>query len=268
MINASIVLYNHTLVEIKELIHTLRTCSLIKDIFLIDNSAKKNDELLALPTTYIFNGKNLGYGAAHNIAIRKTIEQQIPYHLVINPDVQFDGKILDELIDFMDVNADVGQLMPKIIYPDGETQYLCKLLPKPSDLLFRRFFPSKWTKKKNDIFELRHSGYNKIMDVPYLSGCFMLLRTKALKEVGLFDERFFMYPEDIDLTRRMHRKYRTVFYPNVEVVHRHERGSYRNIKLLLIHAWNIAKYFNKYGWIFDAERKKINEDTLKKLNLL
>lgn len=268
MINASIVLYNHILAEIKELIHTLHTCSLVKDVFLIDNSPKKNDELLSLPATYIFNGKNLGYGTAHNIAIRKTIEQQIPYHLVLNPDIQLDGNKLNELIEYMEKNECVGHLMPKTIYPDGEIQYLCKLLPKPSDLLFRRFLSSKWTKKRNDIFELRQSGYNKIMDIPYLSGCFMLLRTSVLEDIGLFDERFFMYPEDIDLTRRIHRKYRTIFYPYVSIIHHHEQGSYKNFKLLLVHAWNIVKYFNKWGWFFDSERKKINEETLKKLKLL
>ena len=94
---------------------------------------------------------------------------------------------------------------------------------------------------------MRDTGYNQIMDVPYLSGSFMLLRTSALKEVGLFDERFFMYPEDIDLTRRIGAKYRTIFYPEVSVIHHHEKASYKSVKLLIIHVWNIMKYFWKWG---------------------
>ena len=268
MINASIVLYNPALSEIKDLILILRDSKNIHEVFLIDNSPTQSPDFRALPVTYIFNGKNLGYGAAHNIAIRKTLAAGIPYHLVVNPDIRFDGEIIGELMTYMDANPDIGHLMPKVFYPDGKIQYLCKLLTKPSDLIFRRFFPSSWTRKSNDKFELRTSGYDKIMEAPYLSGCFMLLRTQALKEIGLFDERFFMYPEDIDLTRRMHRKYRTVFYPNVSIVHHHEQGSYKSKKLLFVHLWNLIKYFNKYGWFFDPERKKINQETRRKVNLL
>ena len=249
MLNASIVLYNHKVAEIESLVNSLKQCKKTKEVYLIDNSPKENIGFKELGVIYIFNGKNLGYGSAHNIAFRKTIEQQIPYHLVVNPDIQFDSEILYELLDYMEKNADIGHLMPKVLYPNGKIQYLCKLLPKPSDLFFRRFLPSKWTKKSNEIFELRASGYDKIMEVPYLSGCFMLLRTKALEAIGLFDERFFMYPEDIDLTRRIHQKYKTIFYPYVNVAHHHAQASYQNVKLLGVHLWNLVKYFNKWGWL-------------------
>ena len=268
MLNTSIVLYNHSVVEIEPLIKSLRQSKQVDEMFLIDNSPVRNPDFEKLPATYIFNNKNLGYGAAHNIAIRKTIEQDIPFHLVVNPDIEFESSILEELEDFMQKNSDVGLLMPKVLYPTGEIQYLCKLLPKPSDLFFRRFLPNTWYQQSNQRFELRQSGYDKLMDVPYLSGCFMLLRTQALKNVGLFDERFFMYPEDIDLTRRIHREYRTVFYPNVSVIHNHTQGSYKSGLLLWVHLINMIRYFNKWGWFFDAERKKVNEETLRKLNLL
>jgi len=106
-----------------------------------------------------------------------------------------------------------------------------------------------------------------LLDVPYLSGCFMLFRTEALKEVGLFDERFFMYPEDIDLTRRIHAKYRTVFYPEVSIIHHHAQSSYLNLKMLFIHITNMVKYFNKWGWILDKERKIINKKILEQLKM-
>jgi GT2 family glycosyltransferase len=93
----------------------------------------------------------------------------------------------------------------------------------------------------------------------------MFLRTEALEEVGLFDERFFMYPEDIDLTRRIHSKYRTVFYPDVSIIHHHAKDSYESIKMLKIHIVNIIKYFNKWGWIFDKDRRVINKETIDQL---
>jgi len=264
-INVSIVLYNHSLAEVTLLVGTLRESSMVSSIFLIDNSPVYNSEFSMLPVTYIFNNKNLGYGAAHNIAIRKTIDQKLPYHLVVNPDITFDPIILKNIVNFMDNNSDTGLLMPKVYYPNGEIQYLCKLLPTPADLIFRRFLPRKWAQKQIAKFEMRAWGYNHTMDVPYLSGCFMFLRTEAVRQAGMFDERFFMYPEDIDLTRRIHRKYRTVFYPEVSVVHQHAQGSYKNLKLLFIHVWNMIKYFNKWGWVFDKERREVNNETLKQL---
>lgn len=262
MLNASIVLYNHVLEEIAPLVNTLLHSDNVSTVFLIDNSPEKLSGVENLKVNYIFTGKNMGYGAAHNIAIRKTIEQNIPYHLVVNPDVSFDSGILNKIEGYMDAHREIGHLMPKVLYPDGEIQYLCKLIPTPSDLIFRRFLPASLTRKRMYQFELRHSGYDKIIDVPYLSGSFMFLRTEALKEVGLFDERFFMYPEDIDLTRRIHQKYRTVFYPEVSIIHHHAQSSYKDKKMLFIHMKNMIKYFNKWGWLFDKERRQVNRKIL------
>lgn len=265
MLNVSIVLYKHSILEIKPLIEMLEESLLVTGIYLIDNSPTSSNNYNDLHKSYIFTGKNLGYGSAHNIAIRQTIEQGIPYHLVINPDISFDPSILTEIEEFMNNNPDIGLLMPKILYPNGEIQYLCKLIPTPFDLIVRRFLPKSWTRKRTEKFELLESGYNHIMDVPYLSGCFMFLRTDALKKTGLFDERFFMYPEDIDLTRRIHRQFRTVFYPTVSVIHHHAQSSYISNRMLFVHIFNMVKYFNKWGWLFDKERRKVNRETLEQL---
>ncbi len=265
MLNVSIVLYNHSLSEITPLVETLRKSKAVSQIFLVDNSPKESFEFKTLAASYYFTGKNIGYGSAHNIAIRQTLEQGLPYHLVINPDISFKPDILQKIEEFMNINSDIGLLMPKIFYPNGEIQYLCKLIPTPFDLIFRRFLPKSWTQKRMYKFELRSSGYNRMLEVPYLSGCFMFLRTEALRRTGLFDERFFMYPEDIDLTRRIFRLYRTVFFPNVSVIHHHAQGSYISIKMLFIHISNMITYFNKWGWIFDKERRRVNRKTLKQL---
>jgi hypothetical protein len=263
MINCSIVIYHNSVAEITSLVEYLRQSEVVGKIYLIDNSPKIDTGFNKLTDSYIFNNKNAGYGSAHNIAIHRTIEQGMPYHLVINPDISFDPSILTKIEDFMNNNPEIGLLMPNILYPNGEIQYLCKLIPTPFDLIFRRFLPESWTKKRTEKFELHESGYNRIMDVPYLSGCFMFLRTKAIDKAGMFDERFFMYPEDIDLTRRIHRQFRTVFYPLVTVTHFHAQSSYTSTKMLFIHIFNMIKYFNKWGWIFDKERRKVNRETLK-----
>jgi GT2 family glycosyltransferase len=265
MINVSIVLYKHSILEVKPLVEMLRKSDVVSTVFLIDNSPELHPEFEMLDVSYHFTGKNIGYGAGHNLAIRKTIAQNTPYHLVVNPDISFDPKILGQIQCFMDNNTGIGHIMPKVYYPNREIQYLCKLIPTPFDLILRRFLPQKWTAKRTAKFELRNSGYNKLIDVPYLSGCFMFLRTEALKEVGLFDERFFMYPEDIDLTRRIQQKYRTVYYPDVKIIHHHAQSSYIDFKMLMIHMVNMIKYFNKWGWIFDKERRVVNREILKQI---
>ena len=187
--------------------------------------------------------------------------------MVINPDVYFDRDVIYKLTELLENHPEIGLAMPKVLHPDGRLQPLCKLLPSPSTLFFRRLLklnPSLLL-KQNKIYELQFSGYDKLMDVPFLSGCFMFLRMEAVKKVGVFDENIFLYTEDIDLTRRMHQYYRTVFYPHANVYHLHERGSYKNLALLVCHIKSAITYFNKWGWFNDPERDKINRTTLLKL---
>ena len=131
-------------------------------------------------------------------------------------------------------------------------------------LILRRFLPFKgFLDKINETYELRFTGYDKIMDIPYLSGCFMFLRTKVLEKVGLFDERFFMYFEDLDITRRINLCSRTIFYPESVIYHNYEKGSYKSLKLLMYHLLYTLKYFNKWGYFFDRSRREINAKTLR-----
>lgn len=157
--------------------------------------------------------------------------------------------------------------MPKVLYPDGSLQYLCKLLPTPYDWIGRRFNPIKYlVNKRNEVFELQFTGYDKIMDVPYLSGCFMFLRLDAIEKIGGFDEGIFMYGEEADLCRRLiGGGYKTVFYPHVEIYHHFEKGSHKSWRLTKIGIESAIYYFNKWGWFFDSERRKINTKTLLKL---
>lgn len=271
-INISIVLYHNKEEHLIKSVNSFLNTSMNVRLYLVDNSSNNDLKVLSEIDSrieYIFNNANLGYGSAHNIAIRKSIDDNVPYHLVLNPDVYFEKGTLENIYEYMEQNKDVGNIMPKVLYPDGEIQYLCKLLPTPFDLIFRRFVPfKKWKEKRNKIYELRFTGYNKIMNVPYLSGCFMFLRVDVLKKVGLFDERFFMYMEDVDISRRINRVTKTVYYPEAQIYHKFEKGSYKSIKLLKYHIVSAIKYFNKWGWFFDKDRKNVNNETLNRLNIL
>lgn len=263
--SASIVLYKTHALELIHIIDCLLNSNEISKIILIDNSPDNRLQKLISNTNvqYIFNDKNLGYGKAHNIAIREILNQS-KFHLVLNSDISFEKDSIEKIRSYMEANPDVGQLMPEIRNFNGEMQYMAKLLPTPSDMFIRRFLPPSLFRKRREKFQLLNADYNQIMNVPYLSGCFMFMRTEALKNCGLFDERFFMHAEDIDLTRRIHEKYKTIYYPEVSIIHKQGAESNKNIRMLFIMIINLMKYFNKWGWFFDAKRDKVNTRVLQK----
>lgn len=264
MITTSIVTFRHAYRELIPLVDRILRSS-VEKLYVIDNSpndALRVMEKCSAKIRYIHNA-NIGYGGSHNIAIREAMELGSDYHAVVNPDIAFEEGVLEALATYMDAHPEAGWVMPRVEYPDGELQCLCKLLPSPSDLILRRFFPASMCANARNRFEMRASGYDREMNVPFLSGCFMFLRVDALRKIGLFDERFFMYGEDIDLSRRMHKVYKTMYYPAVSIVHAHERASFKNRKMLRVHIANIVRYFNKWGWLFDRERRRVNAETVR-----
>lgn len=266
MITVSIVTYKTDLQELSHCLKSL-TSPLISKIYIVDNSSSNNIANFCTQYSNIvyIASNNVGYGAGHNKALKLALKTKGEYHIVLNSDVYFNPSILEKLVNYMDNNTDIAQVQPNIIYPDGTMQYTCRLLPTPANLIFRRFLPSKMVERMNFRYLLKFNDHKKEMNVPYHQGSFMFFRLECFNKVGLFDERFFMYPEDIDITRRMHKYYRTMFWPEVTVVHAHRAASYKSKKMLKIHMWNMIKYFNKWGWFFDKERRTWNKQLLKEL---
>lgn len=268
-INASIVLYHNKEEQVLKAMRSFLNTSLDVKLYLVDNSKTGTLRRLAdvdERVEYIFNNANLGYGGGHNVAIKRSIEDGMLYHLVLNPDIYFESGVLEALFEYMQHNKEVGHVMPKVLYPDGTNQNLCKLLPSPLDLFARRFVPFKsLVKTINYKYELQFFDYSSVAEIPFLSGCFMFLRTDVLKQNCLFDENFFMYLEDADLTRRVGRVSKTVFYPEVSICHEYQRGAHKDKKLLWYFIKSAFTYFNKYGWFFDKERVRINSAALKRL---
>ncbi len=268
-VTASLVLYRNNVKDIIRAIRSFLDTDLNVFLYVVDNSPENIFEKVVKSlgkdrVEYIFNnGENLGFGKAHNIAIEKCMDKS-KYHLVLNPDIWFRKGTLEKLFNFMEKNPDVGQVMPKVLNPDGTIQALCKRLPSPIDLFGRRFLPSPLKKLLDDRlkwYEFRDVGYESLAEVPALSGCFMFVRTKVFKEVGLFDDGYFMYMEDYDMCRRINSMYKTIYYPEAVVYHKYGRHSYKNKKLLLTHIKSAIRYFNKWGWFLDIDRDIKNIDS-------
>lgn len=268
-VSFSIVLYCHPLEELQAVIASVLLYKGEKRIFLIDNSPTREAESLTQmddSICYVFNGRNAGFGQGHNRGLELAEAYGSKYHFVLNPDITYSHDVAASMIGFMEQHEDVAQMMPRILYPDGRLQYLPKLCPTPRMLFWRQVKrPAGAHSRRMERFEMRRMRNDRIYDVACISGCFSLLRMSAVKQVGGYDKRYFMYFEDTDLTRRLHRHFRTVYFPMVEVHHAYGHGATKNPRLFLHFVSSCVKYFCKWGWIFDGERRSFNKEVLRQV---
>jgi GT2 family glycosyltransferase len=166
----------------------------------------------------------------------------------------------------MEQNFNVGLLVPKILNLDKTTYQQTKLLPTPFNLFASRFFPKFLNKFLNRNYILDVYNKNIICNIPNLSGAFLVLRVNTLKQVGFFDNRYFLYLEDVDLVRRFHSISKTIYFPYATVYHIHAKMSFKLNISFLYHLLSAIKYFNKWGWFIDKDRVIVNKLTLSNLN--
>lgn len=263
-VSCSIVIYRNDTETLRRTLASVLGVDMSIDLIVIDNSPTTALRELCegFGANYCHNPKNPGFGASHNCAVFDFSKSSI--HLIVNPDVTFNSEAIFNLVEFMKNNPEITCLAPKVVYPDGSLQRLCKLLPSPMNLFSRRFAPA-YAERLDVDYELRWFGYDQIVDIPYVSGCFMAVRTEVFEKIGGFDQRFFMYLEDTDLSRRLTQHGRVVFYPDAVVTHQFAKQSYKNRKLLFAHIKSAIQYFNKWGWFFDLERRRINREAVARI---
>ena len=271
-INVSIVLYNTNIAELNRCIRSIDLSNYVNLLTLIDNSETILDTASlckpnSLKIKYLFNESNLGYGKAHNIAIKDSIKSEnVSYHLVINADVFFSNNVIDKCYEFLELNSNIGNVVPNILYPDGTPQYPGRLIPSPIDFIIRFFAPNFFKKIHEERFALK-SFYNKGLNfnAPFCSGSFMFLRLSVIKEIGSFDDRYFLYHEDTDLSRRIAQSTNQVVLSSETIFHHHGKAYAKSFKIFRIMFINMVKYFNKWGWINDKIRFNLNKKTLNQL---
>ncbi len=193
--------------------------------------------------------ENLGYGRAHNLAFQDATSK---YHVICNPDIIFKGNPLRTLEEYLDQHHDVGLLSPKVLNEDQTPQHLNKRLPTVLDLFLRRVLPTAARplfRKRLDRYEMRDVPYDAIVDVPFVSGAFLFCRVEALRRVGGFDPGYFLYFEDVDLSRSVQQAgFRTVCLPRASVVHLWGRAHYKSPRMALAFVRSGIRYFRKWGW--------------------
>lgn len=193
---------------------------------------------------------NRGYGAAVNYAISQLTH--IPdYIAALNTDLSWSEQTFESIIDWLDRQPDVCMATPMLVNELSKIQYLCKRDPTVLALLSRRFWPDRLKpnalRRYDRWFVMLDHDYHSVFSSSYLSGCCMVMRSNIFLECGGFDERYFLYLEDADLTRMMSRYGRCVHLPFVQVIHSWGRGSYRSLHLALVNLKSACMYFSKWG---------------------
>ncbi|MEG2575382.1 MAG: glycosyltransferase family 2 protein [Christensenella sp.] len=215
-------------------------------IYLIDNASKDSsaaklaDEFPLV--SVIFSDKNIGFGAGHNLAL-PFIESE--FHAIVNPDIILNSDILTELTTFMREHSEIGMCTPAIHYMDDAPQNLPKRTPRLKYLVANRM-PGKRFEHARAEYKMIGENLSEVTDIEFATGCFLFVRTSLLKLVQGFDERYFMYFEDADLTRTIRKTARVVFYPYAYVYHDYSRTSAHSLRYLMIHICSMFKYFWKW----------------------
>ena len=176
-------------------------------------------------TSFIQNQANLGFAAGVNIGISMSRGEFV---LLINPDVIVQPGSVQGLLDTMGSHADAGIVMPQLRNPDGSLQYSCRRFYSYSTLLMRRvpfrwLYPTHPLIRKHLMLDWKHDS---LATVDWGLGAAMLIRRSAIEDSGLFDERFFLYFEDVDICLRMWRRgWRVLYDPSSTMIHHHRRDS-------------------------------------------
>jgi len=228
-------------------------------IIVIDNNSNDGSKNFLTETRntdceIILNNKNLGFAKATNQGLKKIKSE---YSLILNPDVILQGGVIEKMIDFMDKNPSCGICGPKLLNLDGSLQYSCRRFPRWYTPLARHtiLYKTKWGKEENRRYLMKDWAHNENFTVDWLIGACLLVRDAALDKVGLFDEQYFLYFEDVDLCRRFKQKgWKVIYLSDISLVHLYQRESTRLIlpqalfnRFIWIHLFSAIKYFSKWG---------------------
>jgi len=220
-------------------------------IFVIDNNSSDNScEIISnykgLNIHLIKNNENKGFPTANNQALKFV---KSDFVLLLNPDTELTSKAIENIINYLSNNLQVGIVGPKILYPNGKLQNTPIFFPNIFDILFGKFFLYKLF-PKSKIFNrtgISSYDYKESKEVDAISGCFLLFRKKVYDEIGGLDKNLF-FMEDIDFCKRAKNKgWKVVYFPSSKIYH-YNGGSSKNNRYSVVYFGRKSKilYFRKY----------------------
>ncbi|MFA6252676.1 MAG: glycosyltransferase family 2 protein [Patescibacteria group bacterium] len=228
----SIVILNYKTKNLsKELLKNLLDLKLPfeHEIIVVDNASYDGlDSIIKekFPSVkFIQSQKNGGFAYGNNLGIKQAVGQ---YIMICNPDLAILSEAASQMVDYMEANPSVGLAGPRLINADKSIQYSCTNFPDWHLPIYRRtmFSESKAGQTWLDKYLLKNLDHNQNFFVPALFGACLIVRRSAIETVGLLDERYFMYMEDLDWSRRFWDKgFKVAYIGTAEVIHLHRRQS-------------------------------------------
>lgn len=273
-ITASLVLYENNEVKIKDVLRSLdyRSDYYYLTLIIVDNSSQKTNikfnKFKKIKVIYIHNSVNIGFGRAHNLAINLSKKER--FHVILNPDIWFEKDSIEKIYLFMISKKRVPAVSGLMVNQDETIQSFNRNDPNLLNLLLRRFFPNSFL---SNIFDDNFVvPSDSILSSNNISGAFLLADKKILLTENGFDERFFLYLEDFDLSRRLRKYGKMMILKNIKIYHHRARGSYHSLKLFLFHTVSLFKYYFKWmslkKILMIFFKKKKNSPTKKNITII
>lgn len=261
----SLVLYNHSLDEIRPLLFSIDRLGRLESmdgcpILLVIHENGQSDSSRALAqevidfsyrVKYQFNGKNIGFGSGHNRNIKGVQLDRDDVIVIINPDIEFEASQVCGLVNYFRRNLRYSCVAPLILGADGQIQYSAKKNPTVIYLLLSRLerltlrigLSYKLKEYRNQDLDYR----SEVIHSSYLSGCFLVCRANLFSKTRGFDERFFLHLEDADFCRSALNEGEVAHIPYFYVIHRWARGSHHSFSQSMHLIRSIFVYIWKWG---------------------
>jgi len=196
----------------------------------------------------IQNKKNLGFAQACNQGIKKA---KGGYLLLLNPDTQVNQEGLRKLIEFLDKNKEAACGAPQLLNPDKSLQYSIRRFPDSFTVIARRtpLRRLSFVNKRNNFHLMKNISHHQTREIDWALGSCLLVRKETFKKIGLFDEGFFVYCEDIDWFWRLKKAgLKAYYFPQTKIIHHHLARSDKKLfsKESYYHLRSIVYFFRKY----------------------
>lgn len=219
-------------------------------VYVYDNAStdltiQKISQFKDIDLKVILGKNNIGFGSAHN-ELFKAITT--PYVLVLNPDTEFIDNQLGNALEFLEANNSVGILTFKMLDANRNLFFNCHRYPSFLNLVLRRI-PLPWFNSLHIEYSYMKNDYSKIFEVDWCSGAFLLIRAKVFGDKQLFDNKYFMYFEDVDICKNVWKmNYKVIYYPTGQIIHHWKQESKRSFKLKKYLIFSMLYYFKKWGF--------------------
>jgi len=225
-----------------------------RQVVVVDNASRDQGFVAQMCNRYaelavILNEQNVGFSRACNQGIRA---YPADYYLLINPDCVAKEQALEKCVCYLDQHPEIGVLGCRVENPDGSLQLACRrAVPRVSTAFYRfsglsRLFPRSSSFGR---YNYTYLDENATAEVEAVSGSFLIFRDELTRQIGLLDEEFFLYGEDLDLCYRAGlRGWKVVYYPEAAVTHYKRRSSSQNAPAANYHFYDAMKIFYRKHW--------------------